>query len=76
MNCYNIVSVLCFDFWPPGMWDLSSPGPGFEPTPAALEGKFNHRTPEKSPHATLWKEGGREAAGFCPFKCKGQMHEC
>ena len=31
--CYNIASVLCFGFWPKGMWDLSSPTSGWTCTP-------------------------------------------
>lgn len=45
---YNIVSVLCFYFWPWGMWDLA-PGQGSNPRPLQV---LTTKPPEKSLYLT------------------------
>ena len=64
--CYNIASVLCFGFWPRGMWDLSSLTRGGSHTCHFGRGSLHHCTAMEVPTSTLLKEGGREVTG-CPF---------
>ena len=54
-NCYNISSVLCFGFWPWGMWDLSFPIRDRTCTPCIGKWSLNHWTTREIPRATHFK---------------------
>lgn len=41
--------MFLFFFWPPGMWDLSAPGPGIKPTCPALEDEVLTTGPPGNP---------------------------
>ena len=54
LNCYSIAPILCFDFWPEGMWDLISPPR--DQTCTAYTGRWglNHWTTREVPLMVFW----------------------
>ena len=53
--CYNIASVLCFGFWPRGMWDLSSLTRDGTHTPCLGRQSLNHWTAREVPGNECFK---------------------
>ena len=71
--CYNIASVLCFGFWPWGMWDLSSLTRGGTHTCHFGRGGLHHWTAREVPTYCTFEGRGQRSYRLSIFKCKGQM---